>query len=380
MAEEQVNREALLYQIITDRRYISATDSNGATVDLMVRSLTPTEKTYADFLYNQSFQQAKKKGMLSKKQYMSDAIAKGLWTQEKERLITIYEAEIKQIEKDRSFYASSPNKGKQIKFKNDLTKATQKLKKLVDERDSYSIHSYEGYALRIQSSYILSRMILKIDGNSLWPSYEDYLNETTVVLIHSIIEATNKLQPLAESDIRIVARMPSWSIMWQTAKKGQCLFNRNTTEYSTEQTLLCYWAMMYDNVYESPDRPDDKIIEDDEALDKWFEDQRKERKNRAKQSKLKNNKMDKHGEIFVMVNTDEEADEVWEMNNEWTLARLQKEAQIIENSEGPVSEFKLRSGMIKRNLQVNNKEYSDKFASMNRKNAQKPQFLGLGRR
>jgi hypothetical protein len=341
----------------------------------MVRSFIPTEKTYAEFLYNKSLQEAKKKGMLSQKQHMSDAIAKGLWTQEKERLISIYEAEIKQIEKERSFYASSPNKGKQIKFKNDLVKATQKLKKLVEERDSYSIHSCEGYASRIQSGYILSRMILNIDDCNLWPSYEDYLNEDDAKLITSIVIETNKLKPLNEQDIRTVARLPSWSIMWQSAKKGQNLFNRNTTEYSVEQTLLCYWAMMYDNVYESPDRPADKIIEDDEALDKWFEEQRKERKNRSK-TKSRNSKMDKHGEIFVMVNSDEEADEVWEMNNEWTLARLRKEAEVIENSEGPVSEFKLRSGMIKRNLQVNNKEYTEKFASMNRSKAQKPQFLG----
>jgi hypothetical protein len=220
-------------------------------------------------------------------------------------------------------------------------------------------------------------MILKIDGSSLWPSYEDYLEERDATFITSIVTEANKLKPLAETEIRSVARLPSWSIMWQTAKKGQRLFDRNSSEYSVEQTLLCYWAMMYDNVYESPDRPADKIIEDDEALDKWFEEQRKERKNRALSSKRRNSKMDKHGEIFVMANTDEEADEIWEMNNEWTLARLRKEAEVIENSEGPISEFKLRGNLIKRNLQINN---SDKFSAANRERAKKPQFLGLGRK
>jgi len=372
MAEEQVNREALLYQIITDRRYISATDSNGVTVDLMVRGLSPTEKTYSEFLYNKALNEARKRGALSKKQCMSDAIAKGLWTEEKERLIKIYEAEIKQIEKQRVLYSTSPNKGKQIKFKNDLVKAKQKLDKLITERDSYTTHSYEGYAYQVQNGYIISCMILNIDDTQFWATYNDYLEYSDTVFLQSIIMGLNTLRNITEKEIRSIARSPTWSLMWQSAKKGQQLFDKNTSEYSFEQSLLCYWAMMYDSVYESLERPSDKIIEDDEALDNWFVEQRKERKNKQHKSKIKNSKMEKHGEIFVMANNDQEADEIWEMNNEWTLARLQKEAQAIEE-HGKLSEYQLRHKMIKRNLQINN---SDKFAAVNRKKAEKPQFLG----
>jgi len=128
--------------------------------------------------------------------------------------------------------------------------------------------------------------------------------------------------------------------------------------------------MMYDNVYESLEKPSDDIIEDDEALDKWFEKQRVERNKKSKQKHKMNNRMDKHSEIFIMAKTDKEADEIWELNNEWTLARLQKEAQVIEE-QGSISEYKLRRNIIKRELQLQN---SKKFAEVRRENAKPRSF------
>ena len=110
---EQVNTDEILYQIITDRRYVSATDCNGETVDLMVRSLTPTEKSRAEYIYRKAMRRARRCKLPTEKQCMADAIRSGYWSKDKEQLIKLRKQEIDKIKKEQERYKK--NKGKSIK-------------------------------------------------------------------------------------------------------------------------------------------------------------------------------------------------------------------------------------------------------------------------
>ena len=261
MASEQVNIDEFLHQIITDRRYISAMDCNGVTVDLMVRSLTPTEKARAEFIYNQAMRAARRNKLPTRKQCMADAISSGWWTKDKEKLIKLRVAELDRIEKERE--RTKHNKGKQIKYRTDRIIASKALKALRDEYESLCSHSAESLAETHRANYILSRITLTTEEEQYWNAYSDFLKEDDSELLGSLIVAYNALDVLDEKKIRKVARSSGWSIMWSSSKKtGDPLFNKATCNYSPEQAILCYWSLMYDSVYESMERPSDKIIED----------------------------------------------------------------------------------------------------------------------
>ncbi len=374
--------DMLLNQIITDRRYISATDGDGKTVDLMVRSLTPEEKAYATFIYNRSCKQARDMGLMTRKQCMSDAINKGVWTRSKEKLISLHKAEIQQLEKQRSLYVKADNKGKMMKFHTDIIKARNKLNALEAEQNSYTTNSMETFADTVRANYTVSRMTLQPDGRMVWRTYQDFLADTDVPLLASIIDGLNAVLIINEAQIRKIARYPNWTIMWGASKNsGDELFGVPSTEYTSEQALLCYWSMMYDSVYESMDRPSDKIIEDDEALDKWFEDQRDKRdKEKRKSSVGKQDVFDGHKrgpaarqEQFVMANTELDANDIYDLNDQWTLAQIQRETkQIEESGDDGVVEYKLRRGQIKRKLELSD---SSKFADVRKRAAQGGGFV-----
>jgi hypothetical protein len=365
MASEQVNTDEVLHQIITDRRYLSATDGNGVTVDLMVRSLTPTEKARAEFIYKQAMGKARKNKLPTRKQCMADAISSGWWTKDKEKLIRLREAELNRIEKERE--RTKHNKGKQIKYRTDRIIATKALKALRDEYESLCSHSAESYAETARANYILSRITLTTEEEQFWDKHSDFLKEDDTAFLASLIVAYNALSVLDERKIRKVARSSGWSIMWSSSKKtGDPLFNKPTCNYSPEQAILCYWSLMYDSVYESMDKPSDKVIENDAALDKWFQDQKvKSKSERAKTAKSNDifHGHKAHGasnqEEFVMVNNVEEADDVYDQNDQWSLARIRSEAQKIEEADGGVSEYQLRRNRVKKQLQLQN---SGKFA------------------
>jgi hypothetical protein len=372
---EQVNTEEILYQIITDRRYLSATDDDGETVDLMVRSLTPTERARAEFIYNRAMRKARKNKLPTEKQCMIDAISSGWWTKDKEKLIRLRYAELDRIEKEREHYKH--NKGKQIKYRTARIVATKALDALLEEQASLCAHSAESYARTERANYVLSRITLSVDGIPRWKTYEDFLQQSCGGLLNSLVAAYNKIEAFTEKQIRAVARSSGWSIMWNASKKcGDPLFNKSSTEYSSEQSLLCYWSLMYDSVYESMEKPDDKIIEDDKALDKWFIDQRKKTKATARAS-ASDDVFRKHSpggasqqEEFVMISSEEEGDDVYDMNDKWSLARIRKETRKIEESDGGLDEFSLRGKRIKTRLRAEN---SSKFAEENKRIARESQ-------
>tara|TARA_R110001592_G_C12700538_1_gene706684 strand:- start:172 stop:543 length:372 start_codon:yes stop_codon:yes gene_type:complete len=76
---------------------------------------------------------------------------------------------------------------------------------------------------------------------------------------------------------------------------------------------------MYDNVYESHERPNDKIIEDDDCLDGWFIVQRRNYEKDKKQQEVdaltSNPKIANSQEVFVMASNQESANEIYDLND-----------------------------------------------------------------
>ena len=67
-----------------------------------------------------------------------------------------------------------------------------------------------------------------------------------------------------------------------------------------------------------------------------------------------------------MVTTEEEADDVYDQNDEWSLARIRSEAKKIEETGGGITEYQLRRNRVRRQLQLEN---SGNFADSNKAKA-----------
>ena len=70
---------------------------------------------------------------------------------------------------------------------------------------------------------------------------------------------------------------------WQ---KQASLFNRPSVELTKDQLSLSSYSTLYDNVYESHECPNEKIIDDDDCLDGWLIQQRRKSEKDRKQMKL----------------------------------------------------------------------------------------------
>lgn len=147
---------------------------------------------------------------------------------------------------------------------------------------------------------------------------------------------------MADNDqIRELAKMDLWRSIWNCNKiHGGLLFNRTPTDYSRDQINLCSFSIMYDNVFEHPESPNEKIIDDNDALDGWLILQRK----KSDSEKLKNEKLTKNSKIansqeqFIMASSPEEAELIYNMNTDDAKNIIKQRFELIDK-KGQVKDF-----------------------------------------
>jgi hypothetical protein len=73
-------------------------------------------------------------------------------------------------------------------------------------------------------------------------------------------------------------------ILWRNTKESASLFDSTIGSWSPAQKLFVYWCSFYDNVYESIERPPDRVVEDDELLEIWLDKQSEKSKAYAEEN------------------------------------------------------------------------------------------------
>jgi len=120
---------------------------------------------------------------------------------------------------------------------------------------------------------------------------------------------------LKASDFRFVARSSDWRSLWNI--KNHIIFPDPVIEWSEEQKSLVSFSQMYDNIYQHMECPDDKIIEDDDALDGWSIYQNKKMEQEKKKRGV-DSIVDKHQnaqEIFVVASDAKEFEQIMDLND-----------------------------------------------------------------
>lgn len=185
--------------------------------------------------------------------------------------------------------------------------------------------SCEGVASFAKSVWVLSKTVFYQDGAPY--DFKQYS-------LNFFLDYYNQNQ-IDQETFRYIARNEPFRSMWNCSKKNASLFNRSSCDYTKDQISLCSYSSMYDNVYESTESPHEDVIKDDDCLDGWFIQQRREyekgKKQKEIQGLLKNSKIANSDEIFIMAKDKETADKINSMNTAHTK-------NIIESRNKQISE------------------------------------------
>ena len=142
---------------------------------------------------------------------------------------------------------------------------------------------------------------------------------------------------IAPETYRQIARNDPWRSMWANGKKQSDVFGKPSVELTKDQLALCSYSGMYDSVYESPDSPDEKIIDDDDCLDGWFIVQRrkydKDKKEREVDDLISNPRIANSQEIFLMAGSKEEADNINNLNSDYGKGIIQSREIALQSND-----------------------------------------------
>ena len=228
--------------------------------------------------------------------------------------------------------------------------------KILSRKQTYLSYTLEGYASGLKNEYIICKTLYK--KNKLVFNIKNKNNKSFIDFNNIVSEIEKHI--ITTEEYKKIARSSLWRNYWN-ANKSNNLFDNVVSRWTDEQRALVSISKMYDNIYEHPECPDDKVIEDDDMLDGWMIFQRRKSEQQKKENKIDaaNPNMSKHKEMFLVAKNETEAKEIFDINSSESRRVIkERESFISENksvNESELPDVKREISETIQSLSKNNK-------------------------
>lgn len=301
-------------------------------------------KYEADLYAEQEYESNKFNNWISDDDLVYMLIDLGIWSHDGDNKLKNIETQIEDTKVDLYKNFINPNKIKSLRKTLDNYKRSYN--RLYEIRHSMDHITPTGYSNLLKNQYILMHSIYDTNNNRVFSNLEDsdhtFMNEMASIIAQNNIEISIFRQ-LARSDI--------WKNYWSANK--DYLFDKPTINWTDEQRTLVVLTKMYDNAYEHPDCPPDEVFQDDDMFDGWMISQKRENeknKNKNRTEKMLDKKLSKAQEVYLMAESKEEAQNIYNLNDQQSLGILNERNQVILNSNKDLEQADLPD--VQRNLVV----------------------------
>lgn len=321
----------------------------------ILRYPTTNIKYIADIFAQEEYEKTRFNSWIQKEDIEYFLIDNGLWTRDANTMLSSLEKQIEDYKVELYQNSLNPVRIKQLRQK--LNGVKKNYNKLFNRKHCLDHVTLDGYIDNLRDQYLLVNSIYDINNTLVFKDIYSADAELLSSLSNYIAQNTISIETF-----RKLARSHKWKNYWICNKDN--LFNKPSTELTEEQQTLILMTRMYDNAYEHPECPSDNIIEDDDMFDGWLIYQRREsdrnkEKNRTEKM-LKDKKLGNAKEIFLVANSKEEAEAIYNLNNNSSRNVINERNKVILNSKDHVKESDLpdvqRELSIKMNQQTMQKK------------------------
>lgn len=284
-------------------------------------------KYESHLLYNNIINDEKYAEWIREENLTKVLIALGLWNQDTEKNIKKIEKQIENYKVD--IYNNFLNKENKEKIRNNLRSMEDGLNRILNIKSEFSSNTLEGYASSIKNEYIISNTLYK--NKKLVFNTKENKNNSSYQYFNALVNEINQ-HMIPIKTYKLIARHNIWRSIWNCNKER--ILDKAIMDWTEEQKSLINLTKMYDSIYEHPESPDEKIIEDDDALDGWLITQ-KRKNNKAKTQKDLDNSnphLKKAQEVFVIANQKEDIEEVFGLNSPEGISRMKEKFGFIKSN------------------------------------------------
>lgn len=274
-------------------------------------------------------------------------ISTGLWSRDTTKIIKDME---KKIDRDKvDMYLSASLKEKVKKIRTHLNELRGNLNSVLSKKNDMFSHTLEGYASSIKNEYIICNTLFK-DNKRVF-SDNIINNQASYIYFNDLVNEVNK-QIIPIDRFKELARSGMWRSYWNCNKNN--IFNKAVCDWTDDQRTLVSMSIMYDNIYEHPECPNDNIIEDDDLLDGWMIHQREKAQKAKKQAQVDdmNPKLKNAQEVFLMPQSRDELEEIIGLNSPDSLVRMKQKINYVK-ATGETEEHNLPDVQLDLRNQMN---------------------------
>lgn len=268
----------------------------------------------------------------------------GIWTPDGDTKLKSLEKSIEDVKVD--IYKNYINQPKLKGLRKTLANYKKNYHRQYEARHCLDHITADGYSQIIKNQYILINSIFDINNSKIFDN-----SETADFNLLSSLSSTIISNNIDISVFRKIAQSDIWRNYWSANKDR--VFDKSVIGWTDEQRTLVIITKMYDSAHEHPECPPDNIIVDDDAFDGWMLLQKRENEKIRSKKRTENmlgGKLNKAGEVFLMAQNKEEANSIYNLNDQASLSTIKERNNVIANSDSDIPESKLPD--VQRNIQV----------------------------
>lgn len=233
-----------------------------------------------------------------------------VWSDMNEKELANLQKQIDQtkIELFKSFFVTK----KQNAIRAKLKYLNERYNKFYNIRHSLDHLTIEGFCEKYKNEYLLINSVFKKENNNFIKFFDNSIDNK---LLEDVAFEANA-HTVDIPSFRRIARSDLWRTYWSSNKNF--LFEKPAAEWTDEQRTLVVFSKMYDSAHESSEPPPDPVFNDDDMFDGWVllqNENAKQEKNKKTEDKALGSKMSKAQEVFLMANSKNEVEEIYDMNN-----------------------------------------------------------------
>lgn len=275
---DELRETAIIDIIVSAKYYVKVLKDSEEVILCLIHSYCD-DRLYSEFVYESSYDEAIKIGLLPQVELEEIIKKRGLITdrdRQREEELT------KQINGLETLFSKMRfAKDKKEKVRENINKLNSELLELRLKFNKFQSLTAESISNEAKINYLCwSSCYTKPGISRYWNTYLGFDLEKDLNFKSAVVsEALKLLIGFSEKTLRKLARSSEWRIRYMSSIKATFpLFSRKPEDYTKDQIALMYWSNFYQNVYEmlSDDRPSNDIIENDTLLDAYMEKYYKE--------------------------------------------------------------------------------------------------------